>query len=48
MTRTHRAVHRLLWPTLALTVAIGFTLALALRAPPESPEPPPAQSEPAK
>lgn len=39
MTRKHRSVHRLLWPGLALIVAFGFTMALALRPPPE-----PAQS----
>ena len=42
MTRGHRAVHRLLWPLLALIVALGFTMALALRPPPE----PPADSAP--
>jgi hypothetical protein len=44
MTRGHRSVHRVLWPLLALIVALGFTMALALRPPPEQP----AQSEPAK
>lgn len=42
MTRGHRAFHRLLWPVLALFVALGFTMALALRPPPE----PPADSAP--
>lgn len=37
MTRGHRKVHRLLWPALAVIVALGFTLALALRPPPELP-----------
>jgi hypothetical protein len=37
MTRTHRRIHRALWPALALLVAVGFTLALALRPPPEPP-----------
>ena len=41
MTRGHRTVHRLLWPLLAMLVALGFTLALVKRPPPE----PPAQSE---
>jgi hypothetical protein len=41
MTRKHRSVHRLLWPALALTVAIGFVLALYLR-PPIAVEPAPA------
>jgi hypothetical protein len=48
MTRGHRSVHRVLWPALALIVAVGFTMALALRPPPDQPEPPSAQSEPAK
>ena len=42
MTRHHRTVHRLLWPALAVIVAIGFTVALVLRPLPE----PPAQAEP--
>jgi hypothetical protein len=42
MTRGHRSAHRLLWPVLALIVALGFTMALALRPPPE----PPADSAP--
>jgi len=41
MTRKHRSVHRLLWPALALTVALGFAMALYLR-PPKAPEPIPA------
>jgi hypothetical protein len=45
MTRGHRSVHRMLWPVLAVIVALGFTLALALRPPPENPEAPPAQAE---
>jgi len=45
MTRSHRALHRLLWPTLALAVGIGFATALVLR-PPE--EPPAAAAEPRK
>jgi len=44
MTRGHRTFHRLLWPALAVIVALGFTMALVLRPPPE----PPAQTEPAK
>jgi hypothetical protein len=39
MTRSHRFAHRLIWPALAIVVALGFTMALALRPPPE---PPPA------
>ncbi len=40
MRRSHRTVHRALWPVLALAVALGFGLALALRPPPEVPAPP--------
>jgi hypothetical protein len=39
MTRAHRRIHRVLWPTMALVVAFGFTLALVLRPPPEAPPP---------
>jgi hypothetical protein len=35
MTRAHRSLHRLIWPILALLVAVGFVLALWLRPPPE-------------
>jgi hypothetical protein len=35
MTRTHRSLHRVIWPILALLVAIGVVLALWLRPPPE-------------
>jgi hypothetical protein len=35
MTRTHRALHRLIWPILALLVVSGVVLALWLRPPPE-------------
>ena len=41
MTRGHRTVHRLLWPVLAIVVALGLTLALVKRPPPA----PPADSE---
>jgi len=44
MTRGHRRVHRLLWPVLAILVALGFTMALVKRQPPESP----AQAETTK
>jgi hypothetical protein len=37
MTRSHRLAHRLIWPVLAVAVALGFGLALALRPPPEIP-----------
>jgi hypothetical protein len=43
MKRTHRAVHRALWPILALAVALGFALALDLRPPPD--EPPAAEAQ---
>jgi hypothetical protein len=33
MTRKHRSVHRLLWPALALTIAVGFALSIYLRPP---------------
>ena len=39
MTRSHRFVHRLLWPALAIAVALGVTMALVMRPPPD---PPPA------
>jgi hypothetical protein len=42
MRRSHRSVHRALWPVLALAVGLGFVIALALRAPPPA-EAPPAQ-----
>jgi hypothetical protein len=35
MTRSHRSVHRLLWPMLAFLVALGFAMALTLRPPPD-------------
>lgn len=41
MTHGLRRFHRMLWPALAVVVALGFTLALALRPPPE----PPAQGQ---
>ena len=46
MTRGHRAVHRMLWPALAVLVAVGFTMALVLRPPPEQPEAPAAEVAP--
>jgi hypothetical protein len=36
MRRSHRAVHRALWPVLALAVALGLGMALALRPPPDA------------
>jgi len=48
MTRLHRTFHRMVWPALALIIALGFTLALVLRPPPEQTQSPPAQLEPAK
>jgi hypothetical protein len=35
MTRTHRSLHRIVWPILALLVALGVALALWLRPPPD-------------
>jgi hypothetical protein len=35
MRRSHRSVHRVLWPVLALAVALGLTMALVLRPPPD-------------
>jgi hypothetical protein len=43
MTRTHRLVHRMVWPALALVVAFAFVMALELRAPP--PPEAPAQTQ---
>jgi hypothetical protein len=39
MKRAHRTAHRMLWPALALLVGFGLTLALVLRAPPQSSAP---------
>ncbi len=36
MTRTHRALHRLIWPALALLIGLGFGMALYLRPPPDA------------
>ena len=44
MTRSHRVAHRLLWPVLALSVGLGFMLALAWR-PPAAQEAAPAAKE---
>jgi hypothetical protein len=35
MTRTHRSLHRVVWPILALLVVLGVALALWLRPPPK-------------
>jgi hypothetical protein len=43
MRRIHRAVHRMVWPLLALAVMFGVAMALALRPPPDDP----AAAEPA-
>jgi hypothetical protein len=37
MTRSHRLAHRLIWPVLAVVVALGTVMALALRPPPDPP-----------
>jgi hypothetical protein len=42
VTRSHRHIHRLLWPVLALLVMLGTIMALTLRPPPE---PPPVAQE---
>jgi len=36
MRRSHRAIHRAVWPALAVLVALGVALALLLRPPPKS------------
>ena len=36
MRRSQRAVHRVLWPVLALAIGIGVTFALVWRPPPAS------------
>jgi len=43
MTRSQRSVHRALWPVLAVAVALGFAMALALRPPPDTGAPQAAQ-----
>jgi hypothetical protein len=40
MTRTHRSLHRIVWPILAVLVALGVALALWLRPPPDQAEVP--------
>jgi hypothetical protein len=35
MTRTHRSLHRIVWPVLAIVTALGVIMALWLRPPPE-------------
>lgn len=47
MTRTHRLLHRAVWPVLALIVALGFVMALSLR-PPPPPDAHPPQAERSK
>jgi hypothetical protein len=37
MTRSHRSLHRVLWPVLAAVVGLGLTMSLVLRAPPDLP-----------
>jgi hypothetical protein len=44
MRRPHRKAHRLIWPALALLVALGFVMALVLRAPAEPLATPPMDS----
>jgi hypothetical protein len=45
LTRTHRALHRVIWPILALLVALGVLLALWLRPPPKDAASPPFRVE---
>ncbi len=40
MRRFHRIAHHALWPVLAIALALGVTLALVLRPPPEPTAPP--------
>jgi hypothetical protein len=35
VTRTHRSLHHIVWPILAVLVALGVLLALWLRPPPD-------------
>jgi hypothetical protein len=44
MSRSHRTVHRALWPALIVAVVFGFALALALRPPPEPEQTPVAEA----
>ena len=44
MRRAHRSVHRALWPVLALAVALGLTMALVLRPPPDAQAPQAAEA----
>jgi hypothetical protein len=37
MTRKHRFAHRVIWAALAMLIALGFTMSLVLRPPPEPP-----------
>jgi hypothetical protein len=46
MRRSHRSVHRALWPVLALAVMLGLAMALLLRPPPETPPAAAAESRP--
>jgi len=39
MRRSHRSVHRALWPVLAFAVALGLAMALVLRPPPKADAP---------
>jgi hypothetical protein len=43
MRRSHRSVHRALWPVLALAVVFAFAMALVLRPPPDPAAPPTTQ-----
>ncbi len=39
MRRTHRSVHRIVWPLLVLLVGAGVAMALVKRPPPDPPAP---------
>ena len=39
MRRGHRSFHRLIWPLLAIAVAVGFSMALVLRPAPAAETP---------
>ncbi len=45
MTRTHRALHRIVWPIIAVLAALVVALALWLRPPPDQAAMPPIRLE---
>jgi hypothetical protein len=42
MTRTHRRIHRLIWPVVAILMVFGLAMALKLRPSPDAPAAPSA------